>query len=66
MWMLVMKTVKVNPLCRHAYGWRRLKNIVEREVKASVYEVEEEHIDARELHCNMDGEDDGKSPYDET
>lgn len=31
-----------------------------------MYEPKKEHINAQEIHCNMDGEDDGESHCDET
>ena len=41
-------------------------NIAEREVESPVYETEQQHINSRGLHCNMDGSDDGESHYEKT
>lgn len=43
-----------------------IETIPELEVEAFTCEVQQENIDAREPHYNMDGEDDGESHCDET
>lgn len=41
-------------------------NIGEKEAEASVYETEQDHINVQGIHCNVDGEYEGESHYDET
>ena len=56
---MVMKTKSESQYADMHMDEEGTTQIVERKVEASICEAEHEPIDTRELHCNMDGEDDG-------
>lgn len=63
---MVVKTLEVKPIMQMFIWIEKTTNIVEREVEASMCEIEQENINDQGLHCSMDDEDDCESRCDET